>query len=491
MYAALAARHGYRVAVLGQGARPSLYRRQGFVFPRTGTVVPVLEHSPVVARVFRDLSMAMEMRNRPRILAPSLQVVTPEMRLDLLQDPHRWERELDRELPEDGRVLLAFDQWADIRRDETDGLLMMDEALPPPGFRAGSRYEALVESYVDVLTSAPEGAGIGPLGASPVGSPLRAVVDGVFAHRSGLATSSRNPLIASRLWSHLRAGLRRFPEGVDGLKGMFLDKLKEQCGDHRPDAAVEDLVLRRGKVHEVVLADRAERLGCEILVVNMDPLRFLQMVPPEARDNGTHSRLAANSPVAWKMVINLGVDPVVVPEGMGPEVLMIADPSAPLVGDNCLWISRPGHVTSAESEGRPGPGVLSVTALLTGRGLAPTVTSARRLVDQVVTRVSELVPWLRDHLKVVDAPAIVEDAHGQVELDLGELTPIMPGPVPMTLELSPYEVPTGYKNVLLSGDGLFGGLGIEGTSFGALQTLAWTRRMLRLKSSLDRRGLTG
>ncbi len=188
MFAALAARHGYRVAVLGQRARANTYRHEGALFFRRPERFYGFSTSPAIARVFGELSLTMEMRTLPKPINPTLQVAMPGTRLDILRDGDRWRRELEREFPGTGRILETFDVWADDRRKATDPLLASNHLLPPNGFRANAKYRKLLESVPTLreLLDKTATPGMGPLEASPRGAPTRAMVEGVIGHLATL-----------------------------------------------------------------------------------------------------------------------------------------------------------------------------------------------------------------------------------------------------------------------------------------------------------------
>ena len=477
MYAALAARLGYRVAVIGHGAKPNTYRHGGHLFLREPERFYGFASSAAVARVFGELSLGVEMKNRPRVIQPTLQVVLPTHRIDVAGHRRHWERELERELPGGLPRFDAFEAWAAEATRRSDGAFTADATYPPSGLRGRSAYRKAVAGAEDLVE-----VGADPLATWFDSPEQRAVVAGPLSHLAGLAAPLA-PLAAARLWSHLRAGLYRVSGGLDGLKDLFLRKLREQSSDYRPDAAVTELVTRRGKVVAVRLSDRHEALGCQLVVGNTDPRRFLALVERDQRDDGFHATLAGMQPAGWRLTLNLGVRARVIPEGMGAEVVAVADPRAPLTGANCLWIARPGH--GGAPEGRPGPGVLQVTALLESRGVAPTLGATERLVEASLVQLRRLIPWLDEHLEALHVPAIVLDpGSGRPTLDPVELPPIMGSPLPHTLGSSAFGPETAYKNVLLCGDSLYAGLGFEGACLAAWQALALTRQAVKVKTPL-------
>ncbi|PKN58556.1 MAG: hypothetical protein CVU56_05170 [Deltaproteobacteria bacterium HGW-Deltaproteobacteria-14] len=479
MYAALAARLGYRVAVIGQGARPNAYRTGGYVFLREPERFYGFASSPAVSRVFGELSLGIEMKNRPRAIHPTLQVVLPHHRIDVAGHRRQWERELDRELPGAIGRFDAFEQWAAEATRATDPAIAAEVAYPPSGLRGRSAYRKIVAGVEGLVE--PGDDALAPWFDGPE---QRAVIAGALGHLTGLS-GDLAPIAVARLWTHLRAGLYRIPGGLDGLKEIFLRKLREQSSDFRPDAAVSELVVRRGKVVAVRLADRHEAIGCQLVVGNIEPHRFLSLVPRDQRHDAFHASLAGLVPAGWRLTVNLGVQQRVVPAGMGPEVVVVGDPEARLAGANSLWIARPGH-GSAGGDGRPGPGVLQVTTTLTARGAAPTLGAAERLVEGTLAQLRRVIPWLDDHIEALDVPALTTDpASGRPALDPLELAPIMGRPLSHTLGATAVAPSSAYKNVLICGDLLYQGLGFEGTCLAALQTLALSRQLVRMKTALS------
>jgi phytoene dehydrogenase-like protein len=481
MYGALAARLGYRVAVIGQGALPNAYRKGRFVFLRQAERFLGFSTSPAVSKVFSELSLGIEMKNRPAPLDPALQLVLPDLRLDVAGHRRRWEQELARELPGSADAFDRFERWAADATRASDAALEADIMYPPTGLRGKSAYRKVVQDFDDLL----DVGGRDVLAELLGDRTLRALALGPLTHLSGLLAQPLSPLSVARLWTHLRAGMYRVPGGLDGLKQIFIRKIREQSSDYRPDAAVDHVTIRRGKVHSVVLSDRGEELGCELVVGNIEPRQFLSLVPRDQRHDSFHASLAGLQPAGWRFTINLGLNEKVIPEGMAADVVMVADPAERMRGENSLWFSRPGHGPYAGTDSRPGPGVIQISALLQSRGAAPTIGNAKRLIERTLERTRQLIPWLDEHLEVVDAPAVITDpATGRMTLDLQQLAPVMGRALPGTLGSSPFAAATSYRNILLCGDLLFAGLGFEGMCLAAQQTLTLTRQLVRLKSAL-------
>jgi len=522
VFAALAARMGYRVLVIGQGDRPVAYKHEGFWFLRRAEHLLGFSTSPAVQRALGELSLGMEMKNRPQPLEPALQIAMSGMRLDVGGARRLWERDVERELPGSLPFFDSFDaRMAELTRLSNPllggGTRPLPNVrapgigepapdidplhLPPRGLRDKAMFRKLADGVPPQLLDGPFDM------LSEFGDPrARAVVEGPLTHLSGLVGQPLAPLVVARLWTHLRAGLYRFPGGLDGLKQLFLRKVRDQSSDYRPDAYASGFIMKRGKIVAVQLASRGEQIGCELVVGNVDPRKVLALVPREERDDAWHTTTASLQPAAWRLVVNLGVDPKVLPQGMAPELIWVDDPHDPLRGDNALWVSRPGVGAHAGGDGRPGPGVVQLSALLEARAATPTLGGIQRTVSRSLDALRRLVPWLDEHTKVIDVPAlreplvapgtrvppkrpgagephVAEEASGPV-IDIDELVPVFGNALPDTLGASAFAPETAYKNLLLAGDQLFAGFGFEGTCLAALQALHLARERVKLKTGL-------
>jgi len=479
IYASLAAKAGYRVGVLGQGPTRNVYKRGSYTFLRQPERFYGFASSPVIARVLRELSMQLEMKNLPQEVDPTLQLVTPDMRLDITGHSHLWKRELERELPGFTEQLLHFESWAADQARRSDQALLGDTLYPPSGIRATAKYRQDL-GLSDTLTADAAGRIPSILAAVRSQFPL---LEAPLTHMAQAWSHPPSSLAITRLWTHLRAGFVRLPDGLDGLKQLFIRKIRDQCGDYRPNDSAASLIFKRGKVKEVIL-DRNERLGCEMLVFGRDPTQLLDLVPLRFREGRYHRDLIRwMDPQAWRLNINLAVDPMVIPEGMGTETLLL-DPSKPFMGEHSMWLSRPGVGPHAKREGRPGPEALMVSALLASRGHPPTVGGVKNLVGRMMARLREFMPWLDEHLLDVHVPAIEPNPEGGMDVvDRDALTPTLLTPQPMTLGIGTVPVTSAYKNIAISADACFAGLGFEGSFLAALQALELTRLNIKLKSA--------
>ncbi len=474
MLAALAARRGYRVCVVGHGGRPSAYKREGHWLLREPERFLGFVTSPAVQRVFGELSLGHEMKNRPQAAEPTLQVVMPaphKVRLDLSAERRSWERDLERELPGALPVFDAFDRRLAALTAASDPAFRADAG----GKGAQRHLRAAVENE---LREADRDLVRDYFGVDPR---WRAVALAPLMHLAGVHTEPLHPFVTARLWTHLRAGLFRLPGGLDGLKAMFIRKLRDQSGDYRADAFAEGLVFRRGKAIAVNLAERGEAIGCEVVVGNTQPWHLANLIGAPSG----HDPHALPEPVAWRIVVNIAVDPKLLPRGMATDVVLVGE-------GRPIWIARPGVGPHAGGDGRPGPGVLQAVAIIDARGAAPTRDAIERAVLRTVDAVRGLLPWFDQHLKVIDCPALLPPAasgadaadHGAHGIDRSAIGWIYGGAgktVRATLGATVLDIETSHRNVLWTSDQAYAGLGFEGSCWAALQALDLVADMLPLR----------
>ncbi len=505
VFAALAARAGYRVGVLGQGSRSNTYRHEGHVFLRQAPPLLGLASSPVVSAALASAGLRLSPQQRPLTVDPTLQVVGPDLRLDVVGHARRWERELQREVGVDAPGVLAFERWAREQARASDAAWAEGRVLPPVGHRALGQHRSLARE-VECLGLAERGARPEALAQAGAGA---AIIEGVVSGLSDIGGRGGVSATAlARLWTQLRAGLFRFPRGLDGLRQRFLHRLADQSGDYRRDDAAAQILFRRDRAREVALAGRSERLGCDVLVLGGPVRQRLDLVSPRDRDARYHADLEDVEILGWRVGMNVALDPVGIPAGMGPEVVLLPHGRGPGGRREApLWISRPGvpRGAGARLEGTPGPGVLHVTMVAEQGPAGPTASLIRAAAARALERLRDLIPWFDDHLLAVDVPALRgpavvpgapagagrgEGRGGRVSADADGLVdpevirPVYAAPLPETFGVGAYPVTTAYRNVLLVGDGPMAGLGLEGAFLAARQAVTLTQQIFPLRRSV-------
>ena len=130
--AAILAKRGFRVLVLGCDTLDDTYEEEGLRLPRWPSYFGVGE-SPIVRRVFSDMGLWQIVRRKLQPLDPSYQVVLPRVRLDVTRDHARYMEEIAREFPEAARGVESFYARIAPLNTALDAFLADDLPL---GFRA-------------------------------------------------------------------------------------------------------------------------------------------------------------------------------------------------------------------------------------------------------------------------------------------------------------------------------------------------------------------
>ena len=144
--AALLARRGLRVLLLGHEPAHAGFDAWGATLSRAPALLPPIDETPV-SRVFRELDSVALLKRRASPARGPLRVVLPGGHLDVLSDSVAFERELGRAYGSAGpRVAAAADRLGGVAR-LLDPLLASAIALPPNGFwerREVGRLESLL-----------------------------------------------------------------------------------------------------------------------------------------------------------------------------------------------------------------------------------------------------------------------------------------------------------------------------------------------------------
>jgi len=476
---ALCAKRGYRVVVLGHGGRPAVYDHNGHNMCRR---VPVFYGlgSPAVRKVFEHLSMALELRNLPRRLEPGFQVVLPGGRIDMATSEQRLRTELEREFPgEAARIGSFFRRVADIDA-RVEEALELGIRLPPRGLVEGFQFRRLVKRFPFLDD---EWAIEDPLADFGHGHPFRALIHAPFRFCCDMLPARPYPATLVRVVDELRKGVYGFESGPDALRHLFLDIIRSG-GDVRERARVVQIEMRRGRASHVVLRDRRQTIGCDVLVCNTDPRRFFTLVPPEQQKDEFHHAIGMLQPVYYTFTGSFVVHADAVPEAMASHVFAVQDLRRPLEEDNLIHIARDAQLGRRPLD-RPTRTLTAsmrvpISAAVVGRA------GVERMLDMLQARVASVVPFLDEHLVTRHCPWLRQPAQersGGWEIDADELVPAYGEALPHTLGTSPVATTTGYRNVLLGSNAAFCGFGSDGPYVAALQMLNQVADLAPMKSN--------
>ncbi|MFH1533284.1 MAG: NAD(P)-binding protein [Pseudomonadota bacterium] len=472
VFAAQAARAGYRTLVLGHEGRPGTYPIGEAKGLRELPLLYGFETSNLLRGVFRDLGLYHEMRNRPERADPYFQAVTAKAWYSHPGDPDLLDRELAREFPGREREIRGFlKRIADDNRD-SEGLLEVLPPLPAVGWGAGRHLRKVLRAH-----DAEDRLGVQlPF---PDDVDYYAVASGLAAMMAPMRPKPINPFTLSRLLHHAHGGFYHFPGGMDGFRQLFVGRITSRGGTYRPQAAVSSILLNRRLATDIRLARGQERISYKMLVCNSSPRRFFDRIPPELQSKKAGALLATLEPAYARYVVNLVVDPELLPDAFGRHLLLITSARKDLVGTNLLWLVR----TDPEAGAEPGSrATISAFCHIPVDQLPGVEEGFDDLNRRILRAVQRIAPFLTADRVEINTPYLARNREsGKLVLDPVEVREIYDTPHEGTLDLSPVPFQTEYKNILILGDAACSALGLEGALLAARHATEWARSHIKLK----------
>jgi phytoene dehydrogenase-like protein len=306
---------------------------------------------------------------------------------------------------------------------------------------------------------------------------------------SDLDVPSLGPAGLARLGELHRAGAWRLDGGRDALRQLLLERIQTHSGEVRERATPEEIVLKRGRIAGVRVAERNEELGCEHVIAAVPAARLLSLLPDGKPPKPLARASAAVRPAAYRYTLNLALTVAGLPEAIGGLVYAVADPAAPLVGDNALTIS----VDDPAPEGHV---VVSVTALAPPES-EHDPAALFRLRHAIRARLDEVLPFHGEHILAIDSPH--DDAPPEGQIAAAVLKPPAPmdavwaSDLPRHVGVDAVPHDSGIKHLYLCGRQNLPGLGFEGeiaSAWGCARLIAAgeTRKDLLKREVLLSRG---
>ncbi len=374
--AALLARRSWRVLVLGQGFRKSTYAYDGLTLSRRPFTF-LSASSPAWGRILVELAQSQTFRRRLSSLDPMLQILAPNVRLDLPPDTQLFAREIDREFPAVRRVV--DDLYAELARTNAaaDGAFERDAVWPPGGFwerRETGRMLATLP-YLD---------GADFLSEFPRDHAFRDVVNVPARFASDLAEGIPSFALA-RLHGAWTRGVSCLANGEDELVEFLLERVRAHGGDTQMADRASSLVHKGGKVRGIVTGDGDSTVGVTFVVSDLPAEEVLELAPNF--DAPRSERGAAIDAVVHRFVVSLVVRPEGLPKPLAREVFLL--PSR----------GRAVHVQQAPSAA-PGTVLLVAETLVT----SDDVRDLEHVREDVLGTALEFFPFVEKHLLLVDSP---------------------------------------------------------------------------------------
>lgn len=488
--AALLAKRGFRVLVLGQDDLGPTYELEGEELPRAPFSF-LAAHSPIARRVFAELAITQAFRRQAEIVDPALQVAMPGHRFDLALDPAHLEREIEREFPEVKRSIEEFLSRARSQSLALDRAVERDLMWPPESFFE-RREHARAVAHLGDGGAARGGEPEDPLRELPEAHPFRLVVHAPARFADAMDPDHSSALRLVRHFASWREGGAVIEGGYASLRALLEGSLRAHGGELRARDKIDAILVRRGAAQGVRVAASGEEIGASFVLLGSDVGHFLRLLPDRRPFEELFERVG--EPVAryYRYTLNLRVRAEGVPAGMARDVLFVRDPGRPLSGANLLRV----EAHPADAKGRR---LLCVQALLPRRAVEDVSDYLEGVREHVVASLGELVPFLGSSLLEMDSPhdgRPAQDVAGRRTIEPTArwargphtMETVYGYPIASALGVCALPVRTPIKRLLICNAQVVPGLGIEGQLLAAWSAARQVSRSDRRPAVL-RRGL--
>lgn len=480
--AAVLARRGFTVLVLGQGDRaPSYQVDQRALLRRQFTLLAAT--TPTWRKVVAELAQSQTWKRRIEPASPMMQVLAPRRRLDIPPDMGLFGREIDREYPELHRLVdELYDELARVN-GAADEAFEHDALWPPGTFwerRETNRYAALLphvqaEPDADLLSEFPRGHA------------FRQIVTASVLFASDLSALPP-PFAVARLHGAWTRGVFTLPNGESELEEFLVERIDAYGGRCMLDDKATSIHLRRGIASGIVIDGDEHPTGASFVLTDRDGETLALLSGGEGINKRAQREWPRITSSVGRFVVSMIVRTEGLPVPLAPYAFLLPGAGAPRPAVH-LW--RVNRAPAANEE------LLVAEMLLPDRGPLG-LEEARAAVLAVV--LAEL-PFLERHLLVVDSvhdglPAWIYEGARRKYLERSALRGASTLPEPMVRQ---FEVdPPGYLGVggepirgpidrtLLVGRTVMPGLGQEGQLLAAWGAARLVTRTDRQKERMRR-----
>lgn len=483
--AALVAKRGFRVLVLGQQTDLADYALGPYRLPRQPFAFTAAQ-TPLARRILSELGLSQNFRRRAHALEPAFQLALPGHRFEIGASEADLEREVEREFPEVRRAIVDFFHRIHERALSTDRLFERDLTWPPDSLlerrelgRLAARLNVASESSAEKL-----------LGEFPESHAFRLAVRALVSFSAHSDAETTTELQLTRLLDGLTRGPQLFDGGLAGLRDLLAEKIRAHSGELRLGERASQITIKRTAVSGVRLFGSDEELGCTAVIAGIDVALVQRLLADRSPFEEMFERLGEPQPRFYRYTLNALVDAAGIPQGMRRDVFFIRDTDQPLHSENLL------HVERSDIDARTG--LLCIETLLPARAVEERHGYLDEARERLMSALSELVPFIGEHLRVLDSPhdgrkPWAREDKVDVATDPQErrgphtMAAVHAFPVSTALSVCAMSVKTPLRGLLLCSQQVAPGLGVEGQLLAAASAAHVVRRSDRSREWLRRR----
>ena len=480
--AALLAREGLRVLVLGQGvADPSYTLADVEVEPYGLTIAGA--QSSVVQGTLEKLALRQDVRQRIVDRANVFQLLLPEHRMDVHPEADKWLAEIGRELPGVRRQATDITRTLAEVRGELDAVVARGLIWPPETFLERQQFSltATAQRYDR------QGHGWTSWNQLAVRHPLRTAFEAVLPHLSGLLPAQHSDLTRARLHGHVLAGVTELSGGWPWFREALFARIRSWGSDVRPRDRAESIRHEGRRGHSIRLVRTDEVIGCSQIAHGTPISELSQLLPERGSMTAMFERVGEPRARAYRCSVHFLVEKRGVPDALEPLALM------------CASATDPGQAFLLRTREVAGDRLLLTASRLIEEHLIDTGSSPLRFVrEEAQDAIRSVVPFFDEHAIWVDSPHDGLPPHGfRPSTELPCSDPWTRGPYTMkavydyptrrALGVCALPTRTPVRGVFLCNEQVAPGLGFEG-SFLAATSVARIRGSQYRRQDWLRRG---
>lgn len=415
--AVLLAHKGLRIAILCDGGTTTAYEKKGYVFNERPILITGLHGGPL-GMVLDEIGLSKELFRKG---GTPYQVILPDERINVYEEPELLYDELKRCFPRDIDKVLAFYKHISALDGKINQVMDLDpfsfKPFLPLGMRRGKK------SIKDVI----ERIGPGQRFQSFIGAQLSS-----FSYMPGGISS----IAASSILESSRKGVYYIEGGSSGLKSLLLEKFNV-LGGNIIESSVKD-ISRNGNRWLMRTGDEA--FSGRAVIGNIEAMAFCGLF----LDCGKKYLRKAESieKATYPLTINLGVKEAGIAVGMAENVTILRDYNGEYLSDNLLFIQMSPPVNGRRS--------LSI-ACKVSKDVYSRNERLREITEKMLEGLEELCPFIDRHTEVLDIGYPETAGDGIYTTSLSQR---------MGVGVLPHEIVRG--EILFAGPEVFPTLGFDG-----------------------------
>ena len=386
--AALLARDGLRVLVLGQGVPDPSYTLAD-VEVESHRLTITGAQSPVVQNTLDELALRQDVRQRMIDRNNVFQLLLPEHRINVYSDADKWLNELARELPNVSRQAADVTRTLNEVRSELDAVIGRGLVWPPETF--------LERQQFSLATTAQrydrQGQGWTSWNQLAMRHPLRTAFEAILPQVSGLLPSQHSDATRARLHGHILSGVTELSGGWTWFREALFARIRSWGSDVRPRDRAESLHQDGRRGHMVRLARTDEEIGCSQVAHGTPIGELSQLLPERAPMTAMFERVGEPRSRAYRSSVHALIDKRGVPSSLEPLALL------------CTNATNQEKAFLVQTRDVDEDRVLLTASRLIEEHLIDTGSSPLRFVrEEALDAVRSVVPFFDDHAIWIDSP---------------------------------------------------------------------------------------